>query len=856
MPLISIRYSIPLLIVLFTAGLALYTVHRDWSSAEAVVRGEAVAHMISRMNELQKQINHTMIHNGQIEGELAFLRDSPEPQFAALTDDSANVIDATSREWVGRALYQTAGNAWKSWLGEPLQQIVERVHGQQGGEVLMMGDGRYLLGVYPVSLSDIDGKIGSDRIGMLIVQRDLSRDLARARNAIRQQTSEMVYLLVMLAVITGILVHFLLTKRLNQLVSATERFADGDFQTRANLYGKDEVAKLGSAFNRMAAQVADTHRELESRVRDRTAELANTVSELQNEICERSKIEQALLNEKERIQVTLASIGDAVITTDVSGRIDYLNPIAEKLAGKSQYLAISHTFPEVFRIFDEKTRYQAKDPVQKCLMERKLVKLGNTVILIDNNDQERSLDISAAPIKERNGTMIGVVLICRDITEMNRIARKLSYQASHDSMTGLINRREFERRLQRVLDSAKSNESHALLYLDLDQFKIVNDSCGHVAGDELLRQVSSLLTQKVRKRDTLARLGGDEFGVLLEHCHPDQAMQIANQMRMAIQNYCFLWEDRSFRIGASIGLVPIKAGVDTLASVFRTADSACYAAKELGRNRVHVFQTGDLELAQRHGEMQWIPRIQEALTQNSFTLFVQPIFPIDNKYSLHYEVLLRMVNRNGELMLPSVFIPVAERYNQMQAIDRWVIQHAFEALRNPDIVPDNIGLAINLSGQSLSDPQFLEFVERQIVSKKIDLERICFEITETAAIGNLIHAQRFFSALKPRGCRFALDDFGSGLSSFAYLKTLPVDFLKIDGAFVKDMASDPIDYAMVEAIHRIGHVMGIETIAEFVESDLILSLLKTIGVNYAQGHSLANPRPLVSESESVIILNR
>ena len=851
MHLVPVRYGIPLLIVLFTAGLAAYTVQRDWESAEAVVRGEAVAHMMNRMAELQKIFNQTMNqgNNGMLVEQLAFLGETAVPQFAALADDSATVMTSTSSRWTGQGLYQTADLDWKSWLSEPLQNIVERVRAQRGGEVLLMGEGRYVLGVYPVSLGESEEKTGAGRTGVLVVQRDLAHDLALARRTVGQHTGEMVSLLVLLAAIMGILVHFFLTRRLNHLVSATERFAGGEFEVRTDLNGKDEVAKLGRAFNRMAAQVADSHKHLEFRVRERTVELVATVSELQKEIAERSKVERTLFNEKERIQVTLASIGDAVITTDINGHIDYLNPIAEKLAGRPKNLVIGHTFPEVFHLVDEVNRRPAQDPVQQCLTYRKLIELGNNILLIGNKDSERSLDISAAPIHDRDGAAIGVVLICRDVTEMHRITRQLSYQASHDSMTGLINRREFERRLQRVLGTAKTDESHALLYLDLDQFKIVNDTCGHVAGDELLRQVSSLLIQEIRKRDTLARLGGDEFGVLLEHCEPEQALQIAHQMRRSIQNFYFLWEDRSFRVGVSIGLVPISPGIDTLASVLRTADSACYAAKELGRNRVHVYQSGDLEVAQRHGEMQWIPRIQEALAKNHFALFFQPIIPMDNKNSVHYEVLLRLVNRNGDIMLPSVFIPVAERYNQMQAIDRWVVKNAFEALNNPDIVPGNIDLAINLSGQSLSDPRFLEFVEQQIEKKSVPLERICFEITETAAIGNLIHAQRFFSALKPRGCRFALDDFGSGLSSFAYLKALPIDFLKIDGAFVKDMASNPIDYAMVEAIHRIGNVMGIETIAEFVESERILSLLKVIGVNYAQGHCLANPRPLVSGSK-------
>ena len=855
MPLISIRYGIPLLIVLFTAGLAAYTVHRDWDFAEAVVRGEATAQMMSHMDGLQTSLNQILSHGNskRVEQELAVLVGATNHQLAAaLVDENAKIVNATNKKWIGQGLYQTVGSDWKSWLSESIQIIVERVREQQGGEVLLMGEGRYLLGVYPVTLAFLDRKVETDRIGVLIVQKDLSRDLARARRTVGENTMEMVSLLILLAITIGILVHLFLTRRLGKLVNATERFANGDFEVRTNLHGKDEVAKLGYAFDHMATQVSEMHKGLEFRVHDRTAALASTVSELKNEIAERGRVERSLFNEKERIQVTLASIGDAVITTDVSGRIDYMNPVAESLVGKPQNLVLGLTFPEIFHLYKVSSRDPARDPVQQCLMENNLVKLGNNMILVDDHKQERFLDISAAPIHDRDRTMIGVVLICRDVTEIQQITRQLSYQASHDSMTGLINRREFERRLKGLLSTAKTDEFHALIYLDLDQFKIVNDTCGHVAGDELLRQVSSVLTQKVRKQDTLARLGGDEFGVLLEHCPSDQALNIAHQMRFAIQNFCFVWEDRSFRVGVSIGLVPMKPGIDTVASVFRTADSACYAAKDLGGNRVHIYQTDDIELAQRHGEMQWIPKIQEALAENNFTLFFQPIIPMDNKDRVHYEVLLRMVDQNGDLMLPSVFIPVAERYNQMQAIDRWVIQHAFAILNDPEIVPKSVGLAINLSGQSLSDPQFLEFVEQQIIIKAIEVERICFEITETAAIANLIHAQRFFSALKPRGCRFALDDFGSGLSSFAYLKNLPVDFLKIDGGFVKDMATDAIDYAMVEAIHRIGHVMGIETIAEFVESETVFELLKTIGVNYAQGYCFAIPMPLESKMKSEI----
>jgi len=395
-----------------------------------------------------------------------------------------------------------------------------------------------------------------------------------------------------------------------------------------------------------------------------------------------------------------------------------------------------------------------------------------------------------------------------------------------------------------VLATSAPEESHAVIYLDLDQFKIVNDTCGHVAGDALLRQIGSILAAQARKRDTVARLGGDEFAALIEHCQQDQVLRIAYKVLEVLQDFRFVWQDRGFTIGASIGLVPIEPAVDTLASIFRAADNACYAAKEQGRNRVHIYKRDDQELVQRHGEMQWVLRIQEALADNRFTLYYQPIVSLDHSDQPHGEILLRLRNRDGSLVLPGAFIPAAERYNQMQTIDRWVIHAVFTALRNPHTVPPESCVAINVSGQSLGDWHFLEFVEQQIVKQSVPIERVCFEITETAAISNLSHAMRFFSVLKQRGCYFALDDFGSGLSSFAYLKSLPVDFLKIDGSFVKDMAHDPIDHAMVEAIHRIGHVIGIKTIAESVENAHILNRLSAIGVNYAQGIEVGRPRPL------------
>ena len=446
-------------------------------------------------------------------------------------------------------------------------------------------------------------------------------------------------------------------------------------------------------------------------------------------------------------------------------------------------------------------------------------------------------------VLDEHGKLVRTFGTLQDITERKRAEEQLSYQACHDDLTGLVNRREFERRTERLLSTIKQVKTeHALCYMDLDQFKVVNDTCGHAAGDEMLRQLSSLLQDTVRHRDTLARLGGDEFGLLMEHCSLDHAHRVAESLLKAVQDYQFIWEEHTFRVGVSIGLIAITEAVPNLSELLKHADAACYMAKDSGRNRIHVYHPDDAVMAQRYGEMQWVGRIYQALEEHRFCLYAQPIVPLDGSTDTHYELLLRMEDEKGQFITPGAFLPAAERYNLIAQLDAWVIENAFRLLaENPVFLKQIQFISINLSGQSLTKHDSLDFIISQLDAYGIEGEKICFEITETAAISNLSTASKFISTLKELGCRFALDNFGSGLSSFSYLKNLPVDYLKIDGMFVRDIVDDPIDHAMVKSINEIGQVMGMQTIAEFVENDEIKGMLREIGVNYAQGYGIGKP---------------
>ncbi len=564
----------------------------------------------------------------------------------------------------------------------------------------------------------------------------------------------------------------------------------------------------------------------------------------------RRQTEQALQlrREKEHAQITLHSMGDALIATDAAGMVQYLNPIAEELTGWPAAEAHGQPLAAVFRIINEETREPAPDPVARCLQEGKITGLAEHTSLLNRAGQEYAIQDSVAPIRHPGGEIVGTVLVFSDVTKARRLSQAISYQATHDALTELINRREFEHRLCRVLETSRTvDQEHTLAYLDLDQFKIINDSCGHAAGDELLRQLSGLLKTQVRKRDSLARLGGDEFGVLMEHCSVRQAIRVAEVLRKATENFRFLWEDRSFSIGVSIGLVPINKTSMDMAGILNAADAACYMAKQQGRNRIHIYQADDSERARSQGDRHWAARIPKALEENRFQLSLQPIVPLRQSKSgkKYYELLLRMQDETGRIVMPRVFLSSAERYNLVARLDRWVIATAFQWLASHPAQLRQLALcSINLSVHSLADETFPEFIIGQFASTRVPPEKICFEINETTVITHLTMAAQLIKALKELGCQVALDNVGGNLSSLGYLRNLPVDFLKIDGRFVKDIDADPVSLAMVKCINEIGQLMGKKTIAEFVESKAILEKLRALGVDYAQGYFIGEPRPL------------
>jgi len=573
------------------------------------------------------------------------------------------------------------------------------------------------------------------------------------------------------------------------------------------------------------------------------------------------RLTHALFVQKQRAEVTLKSIGDAVITTDADACVEFLNPVAEALSGWTADEAKNRHVTEILKLIDATTGEVVAAPLLQALAENRIASFGREIDLIRRDGTKIGIDDSAAPIRGPDGRITGGVLIFRDVSAARDFTRQRSWDASHDALTGLVNRREFEALVALSVVSARNaGKHHVICYMDLDQFKVVNDTCGHAAGDDLLKNLAELLQSRIRESDTLARLGGDEFGLMLDGCSLERAQFIAADLLAAVRDFRFTSDAKIFTIGISIGLATVTADCSSSADALSMADTACYWAKEQGRNRVCVYRTGDSDMAARRRETGWIARINLALAEDRFTLYHQSYLPLNAVASAraHLEVLLRMIDEEGKLVQPGSFLPAAERYNLMPAIDRWVVgtvfagYHALVAARSGALLT----CSINLSGTSLNAEGFLDFVRQLALEHALPKDSICFEITETAAINNLRKVAEFIRECKAMGFLFALDDFGTGTSSFGYLKNLPVDYLKIDGGFVKNLEQDPLDKAMTETMNRIGHIMGIKTVAEYAENDGIIHELRGMGVDYAQGYGVCMPTPLFAPSSTVNSLPR
>ncbi|TKC88017.1 EAL domain-containing protein [Trinickia terrae] len=571
------------------------------------------------------------------------------------------------------------------------------------------------------------------------------------------------------------------------------------------------------------------------------------------DVSDRRRAEADAQSERELAEVTLASIGDAVVRTDDQGRVTYCNQVAERMLGRTAADMWMKTFDSVCVLFDGATGERNPTGIDYLRQQEDAPDTGlpRNLCIVRPDGQRLAVDYSVATMRDAEGNALGTVMVLHDVSAERKHAAELAYQATHDELTDLLNRREFERRLARLLEPSCSggHAEHAVMFLDLDQFKVVNDTCGHAAGDELIKHVAATLRSCLRSSDILARLGGDEFGIVLPHCMIANALQIADTLRQAVANIHLPWTERVLTTGVSIGVVGVGANLTSSKEVMKAADVACYMAKEKGRNRVHHFRFDDQELSATHTQMEWVSRVKAALDQDRFCLYAQRIVPLPRggpgraKRGMHVELLLRMKDETGAIVPPSFFIGAAERFNLMPAIDRWVIARAFSAIAAGKDEVDT--WSINLSGASLGDERLLDYIVQAQKRHGISFGKVCFEITETAAITNLQKGVALIGSLRELGCRFALDDFGAGMSSFNYLKHLNVDYLKIDGSFIRGIVNSALDRAIVQSINQVAHATGKQTIAEFVENDAIIECLSEMDVDYAQGYGIGMPEPLV-----------
>lgn len=694
--------------------------------------------------------------------------------------------------------------------------------------------------ITPITVNDYkinkDGKDNNTSSSSPIIGRVVIGATDIYTSEMKRKLERQAFLLMSIAItLTVIFAIFLaqsVSKPLTLLSQGIEKLKAGNLQHRLQEQSGGEVGVLEKNINEMAVSLAKA------------------------QAIERRQAANLLQSERIKAHTTLESIGEGVITTNEQAIISYINPAAIRLTGYKYEESVGKPLGEVFKAFFESRREQIAYPIESCLQHGHIVRHDALLKLIRKDGEEFIIRDTATPIRDYNNNIVGAVVIFDDFSTLHAMAEKLVYQAAHDDLTGLYNRREFENQLDLALNETKQFQSeNTIFFLDLDQFKIVNDTCGHAAGDQLLKQISQLLKSKIREQDVLARLGGDEFGIIMRNCHQQKAEELAHVILHVMQSFVFYWGNQQFNVGACLGMVILNNKFVNTSDVLMAADSACYLAKESGRNSMHVYQPSDKEQQKRRSEAKWVQRLKTAVDKSNFVLYAQQIHPLtDAKLPPHYEILLRL-NLEGNIYSPMTFMSAAERYNLMPEIDRWVINQLFTSLdkahNNDNNVIQPCRYNINLSGQSLTRDDFQKFVYDKVMACKLDHSLITFEITETATIANLAHAIDFMKTLKQMGCQFALDDFGSGLSSFGYLTSLPLDYIKIDGKIVRDIVTNPINMSIVESINQIAHIMQLLTIAEFAESEAIIQRLQACDIDFAQGFHMDMPVPL----DDILVLN-
>jgi diguanylate cyclase (GGDEF)-like protein len=572
------------------------------------------------------------------------------------------------------------------------------------------------------------------------------------------------------------------------------------------------------------------------------------------------------------VESTLQTVKDGIIIIDNSGQVDFMNIAAEQLMSWQFSKELPTSISSIFQSSDPTFLGDFKGTNGHSITHKgsQETATNQQMSLTVWNGRELLIEYSKIPVQNQQKEQTNTILVFREYCKKHQLSEMLSPRNGINLLTGLMNRHSFAEHLEKALNfSVNSGTEHTLCQLDLDRFKIINETCGHVAGDEFLRQVSTILQRRVRKSDILAYLESDKFALILYHCNLDQALQVLESMREEIYNFRFVWQDEIFRLSLSIGAVMLSGEHNSSIQALSAAGSACNAAKSSGRNRIHIAGSNDVEVKTQQGESQWVLKILKALEENQFRLYQQTIIPLastveqKSNHKSNCEILIRLLDESNQVIPPGNFLPAAEKYGLMPMIDRWVIQNLFQHLaakiKQPRDAKTSSSLTtgssnnqisdcfytVNLSGASLNDDQFLDYIHEQFKLFSIPPELICFEITETIAISSFSQAAQFILQLKEIGCHFALDDFGSGMSSFGYLQQLPVDYLKIDGMFIKEILKNPTACEIVEAINRIAHVMGIQTVAEWVENDQMLSKVRHLGIDFAQGFGIAKPQPLI-----------